>query len=111
MPHKRSMRSVEAVEDAVEAEEAATDVEPAVGVNLAEARTTSSLGEPVEANHPNIRGLSTLTCHLETGKAARCTSAGADPPFSVPNRAHAPGRMCSNKNETVTSPAFWIINY
>ena len=106
------MRSVEAVEDAVEAVEDAVGAEELdVEVNLAEARTPNSLGEPVEANNPNTRGLSTPTFHLETGKGARCISAGVDPPFSVPNLVHAPGRMCSNRNETVTSPAVWIINY
>ena len=105
------MRSVEAVEDVVEAEEVATDVEAAAEVNPAADKMPSNLGEPLEANNPNTRVPSTLTFRLETGKAALCISAGADPPFSVPNLVHAPGRMCSNRNETVTSPAFWIINY
>ena len=106
------MLSVEAVEaEVVEAVEVATTGETVEEVRTVEVKTTSSLGEQVEAKTPNIKGPSTLICQLETGRAAPCISAGAGPPFSVPNPVPAHGRMFLNKSETVTSPAIWILNY
>ena len=42
---------------------------------------------------------------------APCISVGGVPPFSVPNPEPAHGKMCLNKNETVTSPVIWILIY
>ena len=98
------------VGEEVEVVAVATTVEAVVEAKTARI-ISSSLGEQVEAKTPNIKGPSTLICQLETGRAAPCISAGAGPPFSVPNPVPAHGRMFLNKSETVTSPAIWILNY
>ena len=102
MPHKRSMRSVEAVEDVVEAEEVATDVEAAAEVNPAADKMPSNLGEPVEANNPNTRVPSTLTSLLESGVDVLCISDGGGGHFSVLSPAPVHGRTSSPPSQTTS---------
>ena len=77
----------------------------------AAAKMPSSLGERVGVKPPNIKGPSTRTCQKGSGVGVPCISAGGVPPFSVPNPDPAHGKMCLNKNETVTSPVIWMLNY
>ena len=52
--------------------------------------------------HPAIREPNIRTYRLETGRGVKCISDGGAPPFSVPNRPPALGKMSSlpSNNET-----------
>ena len=96
-----------------EADAAVGAVVAATTVVAVEAKTVvdNSQVAQVEVRPPNTRVLNTPICRLETGRAVPCISGGAVQLSSAPSPALARGRMCSRKNETVTSPANWIQNY
>ena len=103
MQHLKLQRSDE-VSAVVVVSEAAVEV-----VAVAEAVVVTTTKHKARGSR-SIKGPNTQTYHLETGSGARCISGGGSPPFSVPNRPHAHGKMCmprnlkTKTNETGTSP-------